>query len=92
MEKNRAEQIKMELIDQIENGAVISNESAEELLNLLEGMYPESEVSRDTTPMIGTNPFRKSSSHGSDEVVNPTGKDFNQSLNYRVQKFGDFEN
>ena len=90
MEKDRAEQIKMELIDQIENGTVISNESAEELLDLLEGMYPESEVSRDTTPMIGTNPFRKSSSHGS-EVVNPTGKDFNKSLNYRVQKFGDFE-
>jgi hypothetical protein len=90
MEKNRAEQLKMELIDQIENGTVISNESAEELLDLLEGMYPEAEVSRDTTPMIGTNPFRTSSEHGA-ETSNSGGKDFNKSLNYRVQKFGDFE-
>ncbi len=92
MEKSRVEEIKMELNDCLnsQDYGCLSEESIMEILSLLEGMYPESEVSKDTTPMIGTNPFRKSSNHGSEEV-NPTKKDFNQSLNYRVQKFDDFK-
>jgi hypothetical protein len=91
MDKNTADQIKMELIDLIENGTSISSDSAQELLNMLEDTYSEADLSKDTTPMIGTNPFRKSAQHGS-ETSNSGGKDFNNSLNYRVQKFGEFEN
>lgn len=88
MEKEKAESVKMELIDFIESGTTISTETAEELLELLEGMYPETELSKDTTPMIGTNPFKSSDSK---TPTDRSSKDFNDVLNYRVQKFNEFE-
>jgi hypothetical protein len=86
MEIQRINQIKKELTDCMAIGTKLSNEAIEDLLDLLEVSGP-AEVIRDTTPMIGTNPFKTISSK-SDEVSN---KDINQSLNYRVSKFNDFE-
>jgi len=98
MEKERISQIKRELEDYLENYDLnrfnspdstesLSEDSAKDLLDLLNNMSADAEVSRDTTPMIGTNPF-KNSNKSDTEVSN---KDINQSLNYRVQKFNDFE-
>ncbi len=90
MNKLRAEEIKKEL-NYCEGDCGLSTETIKDLVNLLERLYPNkgANVSKDTTPMIGNNPFRKDS-HSSDSD-NAPAKDFNQSLNYRVKRFGEDE-
>ncbi len=90
MEKERVEQIKMELIDNIENGSGLSVEASQDILDMLENIYRDSSLSKDTTPMIGTNPFRSSDSD-SKSSTDKSSKDFNDVLNYRVQKFNEFD-
>jgi hypothetical protein len=86
IDKQRAEEIKMELIDQIENGTIISNESAQDLLDLLEEKFSIADPSSDSSPMIGGNPFKR----GEEQKTIAT-KDFNTSLNYHVSRFNDFD-
>lgn len=91
MDAKRVLQIKKELNDCMVLGTGLSQDSIEDLLKVLDGIYipkEKAQTAKDTTPMIGLNPFKKDQS-ASDVVV--ANKDINQSLNYRVSKFNDFE-
>lgn len=88
MKKSRADQIKNELIHSIEDGGRLNVEASKELLDLLNRLFPDVKVPKDTTPMIGTNPFRKDTHSKEEDKKNPI-KDFNKTLNYRVNRFDD---
>lgn len=91
MNINRAEEIKAELNDCLnsQDYGCLSEESIMDMLSLLDKMYPKNDIKQDTTPMIGTNPFKGSTKRKDD--VTPDVKDFNKSLNYRVNRFKDLE-
>lgn len=88
MERLRAQQIKKELTDCMAIGSRLSNEAIEDLLTLLENDTQMAEPLKDTAPMIGLNPFKTDQIKSDSENAK---KDINQSLNYRVSKFNDFE-
>ena len=81
MNKHKAQLIKEELINLLEKQTPLTNDSIVELIKFIENKYPKSVESQDTTPMIGTNPFKKTTKK---EIHSK--KDFNESLNYRVNK------
>lgn len=86
MRRSKVEEIKSELQNCIETGAALSVENAQELLTLLDRIYSESETPKETTPMIGLNPFKGT---GKTRDIDAASKDINTSLNYRVQRFND---
>jgi hypothetical protein len=88
MEKERADEIKIELINSIEYGKPLSKESIQDLIGLINKIYKKTKLSKDKSPMIGINPFKKLIESKS-EVKVKSNKDFNKSLNYRIQKFED---
>jgi hypothetical protein len=86
MRKSRVNVIKEELANNIEAGEPLSAESAQELLDLLERIYPNSEISKDPAPMIGNHSFERPVG---DKPQGPA-KDLNASLNYRVNRFDEY--
>lgn len=58
MKRKRVIELKEKLKHASEDGGYISREDASELLDLMNRVFPRSVVIRDTTPMIGLNPFR----------------------------------